>query len=95
MKRQVPGCPVRRCNSQKVFEKREQGRKPPEYSNTPKVINGTTEGMPDLESRVTKVVNQQDEKSVYDSAWTESDVTRRPWRNRKSPVWLRDYEQHW
>ena len=42
MKRQALGCPVRRCNSQKVFEKREQGRQPPEYSNIHKVMNGTT-----------------------------------------------------
>ena len=68
MKRQALGCPVRRSNSQKVFEKREQERQPPEYSNTHKVMNGTTESMPDLESGVTKVVNQQYEKLVHDSA---------------------------
>ena len=97
MKRQALGCPARRCNSQKVFQKREQGRQPPEYANTHKVMNGTTEGMPDLESGVTKVVNQQDEKlvHVHDSAWLESEISRRPRRNRKSPVWLRDYDQHW
>jgi hypothetical protein len=95
MKRQALGCPVRRCNSQKVFEKREQGRQPPEYSNTHKVMNGTTEGMPDLESGVTKVVNQQDKKLVHDSAWLESEVSRRPKRKKKSFAWLRDYDQHW
>ena len=26
MRKQAPGCPVRRCNWQKVFDKREQGR---------------------------------------------------------------------
>ena len=41
-KKQAPDCPVRRCNWQKVFEKREQVRQPPEYSNTHKVMNGTT-----------------------------------------------------
>jgi hypothetical protein len=95
MKRQALGCPVRRGNSQKVFEKREQGRQLPEYSNTHKVMNGTTEGMPDLESGVTKVVNQQDEKLVHDSAWLESEVSRRPKRKKKSFVWLRDYDQRW
>jgi hypothetical protein len=58
-------------------------------------MNGTTEGMPDLESGVTKVVNQQDEKLVHDSAWLESEVSRRQKRKKKSPVWLRDYDQHW
>jgi hypothetical protein len=43
--------------TRKVFEKREQGRQPPEYSNTHKVMNGTTEGMPDLGSGVTKEDN--------------------------------------
>ena len=42
MKKQAPGCSVRRCNWQKVFEKREQGRQPPEYSITHKMMNGTT-----------------------------------------------------
>jgi hypothetical protein len=51
--------------------------------------------MPDLESGVTKAVNQQDEKLVHDSAWLESEVSRRPKRKKKSPVWLRDYDQHW
>ena len=94
-KKQAPDCPVRRCNWQKVFEKREQVRQPPEYSNTHKVMNETTEGMPDLESGVTKVVNQQDEKLVHDSAWLESEVSRRPKRKKKSFAWLRDYDQHW
>ena len=94
MKRQALGCPVRRCNSQKVFEKREQGGQPPEYSNTHKVMNGTTEGMPNLESGVTKVVNQQDKKLVHDSAWLESEVSRRPKRKKKSLAWLSAYDQH-
>ena len=95
MMKQVLGCPVRRCNSQRVFEKREQGRQPPEYSKAHKVMNGTTEGIPDLESGVTKVVNQQDEKLVHDSAWMDSEVSRRPKRKNKSFAWLRDYDQHW
>ena len=55
----------------------------------------TTEGMPDLESGVTKVVNQQDKKLVHDSAWLESEVSRRPRRKKKSFAWLRAYDQHW
>jgi hypothetical protein len=39
MKRQALGCPVRRCNSPKLFENREQGIQPHEYLNTHKVIN--------------------------------------------------------
>ena len=89
IKRQALGC-----HEQKVFEKREQGRQPPEHSNTHKVMNGTTEGMPDLESGVTKVVNQQDEKLVHDSAWLESEVSRRPKRKKKSFAWLSAYDQH-
>jgi hypothetical protein len=60
-------------------------------------MNEMTEGMPDLESGVTKVVNQQDEKlvHVHDSAWLESEVSRRPKRKKKSFAWLRDYDQHW
>jgi hypothetical protein len=79
-----PGLSCAKMQFAKVFEKREQGRQPPEYSNTHKVMNGTTEGMPDLESGVTKVVNQQDKKLVHDSAWLESEVSCRPKRKKKS-----------
>jgi hypothetical protein len=49
----------------------------------------------DLESRVTKVVSQQDEKLVHDSAWLESEVSRRPKRKKKSFACLRAYDQPW
>ena len=42
-----------------------------------------------LESGVTKVVDQQDEKLVHDSAWLESEVSRRPKRKKKWFAWLR------
>jgi len=51
-------------------------------------------GVFDPESGVTTVEIQQDDELVPDSAWTKSEVLHISRRNRKSPVWLRDYDQH-
>ena len=53
------------------------------------------DGVFDPQSEVIVVDIQPDEELAHDSEWTESDVSRRPRRNRKSPVWLHDYDQHY
>jgi hypothetical protein len=53
------------------------------------------DGVLDLESGVTTVETQEDDELPHAAAWTESDVSHRPRGNRKYPVWLHDYDQHW
>ena len=41
------------------------------------------------------VETQQDDELPADAAWNESEISRKPRRNRKSLVWLHDNDQHW
>jgi hypothetical protein len=86
---------MRRCKPQKLFGEIEQEEQPSAdaYINTEKyeVIDGVF----DPESESSTIETQQDDEMPADAAWTKSDVSHRPRRNRMSSVWLRDYKQHW
>jgi hypothetical protein len=85
---------MRRCKPQKLFGEIEQEAQPSADADINKEKYEVIDGIFYPESGATTVETQDDEFSA-DAGWNESEISRRPRRNRKSPVWLHDYYQHW
>ena len=86
---------MRRYTPQKLFGEIEQKAQPSADEDINKEKYEVIDGVFDPESGVTTVESQQDDEFPADAAWNESEISRRPRRNRKSLVWLHDYDQHW
>ena len=86
---------MRRCKPQKLFGEIEQEALPFADAYINKEQYEVMDGAFDPEAGITTVAETQDDVLPHAAAWTESEISRRPRRNRKSPVWLRDYDQHW
>ena len=86
---------MRRCKPQKLFGEIEQEAQPSADAYINKEQYEVMDGAFDPEAGITTVAETQDDALPHAAAWTESEISRRPRRNRKSPVWLRDYDQHW
>ena len=86
---------MRRCKPQKLFGEIEQEAQPSADAYINKEHYEVMDGAFDPEAGITTVAEIQDEVLPHATAWTESEISRRPRRNRKSPIWLRDYDQHW
>ena len=85
---------MRRCKPQKLFGEIEQEAQPSADADLNKEKYEVIDGVFNPESGTTTVEVQDDEWPPA-AALTESEISRRPRRNRKSPVWLHDYDRQW
>ena len=83
---------MQRCKPQKLFGEIEQKAQPSADKEINKEKYEVIDGVFDPESGATTVETQQDDELPADAAWNESEISRRPRRNRKSLVWLHDYD---